>query len=280
MPIVTPHVLKASAPAHARRIARRDGSRSGRSETVTSGSQLVPVAIGSSTGNLLGRLLYVVLTAAISYASWFTLTGPLIRIHQVKVVGTQLTSPDAVRRAASLDGASPFLVSTLDVEARVLALGAPAHARVVFQLPDTATIQIVERRPAFIWAVGENRYLVADDGVVLGSTPSPRRLPELLDEDHQAVGPGSIVDRRWLAEAAYLERVLPGLAGLTPSTFHVSHALGLSAVGPKGIQISFGDDENLDARLADLKPALDAALAAHPTPTLLDISVLHRPYYR
>ena len=280
MPRVIPQVLRASPPAHARRIVRRDGSRSGQSGTVPIRNQGVHVAVGSSSESLLGRLLYVVLTGAISYASWFALTGPLFRIHQIEVVGTQLASPDAVRRAASLDGASPFLISTSDVEARVLTLGAPAHARVVFQLPDTATIQIVERRPAYVWTVGENRFLVADDGVVLGSAPSPQRFLDLVDEDQQAVGPGSTVDRRALAEAEYLERVLPGLAGLTPSAFHVSHARGLSAVGPKGLQVSFGDDQNLDARLADLKPALAAALAAHPTPTLVDISVLHRPFYR
>lgn len=65
-----------------------------------------------------------------------------------------------------------------DVRAGLLENGWVADARVSRRLPDTLAIEIVERRPAAVWQMGNRLALVDADGVVLERI-SPDKMPRL-----------------------------------------------------------------------------------------------------
>lgn len=128
--------------------------------------------------------------------------------------------------AAALDGAlattvgtNLFEVRTAPIEHRLKTLPAVADAHVRVSLPDTLVVEVVEREPILIWAVGETRFLVDRDGVIFavlppGSTSSPD-LTVIADSrpESAVLGIGSSIDPVDLDAATRLGSLTPADVG-------------------------------------------------------------------
>lgn len=224
------------------------------------------------------HFLAFLVTAVVGAA--FVLFSPIFRISHVEVYGTLFLDRSAVVGAVDLIGKNPFTVDTHAEEQRVLALGVPERVSVAFRLPDTAIVDVVERQPVYIWKVDPALYLVADDGTILGPTFGEHGRVVVVDLDHRPVRVGQIVDARFLREAAYLRGVLPRVTNLSPAYFYYSRAFGLMVRTIDGIQVAFGDDQDLDAKLRALGPVLQAARSQNPRPNLVDLQYAGHPFLR
>jgi len=228
---------------------------------------------------VLPRLLYLLLTLAVVAGGYYLLTSPVFRIQHVRVVGAHFLPPDAVVQAAQVEGQSALAVTSQTTTDSVLALAVPEKANIIYQLPDTAVISIVEKQPAYIWKVDPNLYLVADDGTVLATTTS-QTLPTIVDLDHQPIAVGQKLDPTIYPEARAILRVLPQI--ISPAPTYLLHSRDQGLIVPTSVipQVVIGDGENLDAKLTVLRPVLQAALAARPVPQYVDLRVPTHPYFR
>jgi len=260
-----------------RRVERYSPPRSGAAEPPA--SSIGRVIVG--TIRLFhGRVRYLAFLAVVTMAIATATLGSTFRVKRTEVYGTLLLDPGTVALTAGLVGENPFLGETAAAEKRVLALGVPRSVTVSYRLPDTAVVDVVERRPAYVWKVDPTLYLVADDGTVLGTTQQENGLVTVVDVDRRAVKPGDKVDARALREAAYLIAALPRMSNLSPPYVLYSHGLGIIVPGPDGIQIAIGDDQDLVAKLQALGPTLKAARAHQPRPSLVDVQDPRHPFFR
>ena len=93
--------------------------------------------------------------------------SPAFGLGPVSVRGLHFTDAAQVNRSLDLtDGANLFSLSTEPLAARLRELPTVAAADVTVQLPDTLDVQIHERSPILVWAVGDQRFLVDRDGVL------------------------------------------------------------------------------------------------------------------
>lgn len=226
------------------------------------------------------RVRYLVFLAVIIAGLVTVMGDSAFRITHVDVYGTLLLDRSAVVRAAGLVGQNPFTVETSTVRQRILALGVPEDVSISFHLPDTAIVQVIERQPAYVWKAETTLYLVSDDGTILGPTRGVHGRVVLVDLDQRPVRVGQKIDPRPLREAANLRNALPRVASLSPATFSYSHDLGVVISLSDGLQVAFGDDDDLDAKLRVLAPVLRAALAQNPRPRLVDLQLADHPFFR
>ena len=225
------------------------------------------------------RIVYLVFCAVVGYAIALLAVGNAIRITRVEVYGVLLLDRQSVVRASNLVGKNPFLIHSSDVERRIVDLGVPLEAHLSYRLPDTAIVNVVEREPVYLWKVDPTLYYVARDGTVLGSTPNENRPVIVVDLDHRPIKVGDKLDPRMLGEADYLIQTLPRVSKLAPRYVFFSRRLGIVVPGPDGMNVAFGDDQNLPAKLQALQPTLDLAVKHTPRPTLVDLQVPQHPYF-
>ncbi|MGH2460095.1 MAG: cell division protein FtsQ/DivIB [Chloroflexota bacterium] len=226
------------------------------------------------------RIGYLVFLLSVVAGLGALTVGPTFRVRRTQVYGTLLLDPSAVVAAARLNGQNPFTVDRAAAVERVLSLGVPESATVSFALPDTAIVTIVERSPSYIWKVDSTMYLVASDGTVLGTTSRENERVIVVDSARRPVKIGKTIDVRPLREAAYLMDYLPRVAHLSPPYVVYSPDRGIIVPAANGASIAFGDDRELNLKLDDLGPTLDAAKARKPLPTLIDLQVPGHPFFR
>lgn len=128
-----------------------------------------------------GRVLAVLLLAAVAGGTTWLVHGPWLRIVEVAHAGERYTP------AAELDAVLAGYVSQplLSVDSGVLAerlrtLPAVADVRVRASLPGRLAVEIVEKEPAATWLTPVARLVLAADGTVIASLPRGDALPDDL----------------------------------------------------------------------------------------------------
>ncbi|MBI3647853.1 MAG: FtsQ-type POTRA domain-containing protein [Actinobacteria bacterium] len=96
---------------------------------------------------------------------------------EVRVIGASHLSDARVIRDAGVQGENVLSLNTGVVEARLERDPWIANAVVTRSLPGTVTIRVTERTPVAAVQVAGGFELVAADGVTLGGTQRPGRLP-------------------------------------------------------------------------------------------------------
>jgi cell division protein FtsQ len=161
---------------------------------------------------------------------------------RLEINGTGLTSEDAIRGSIGLEpGTNLVGLATEPIEARLRELPSVQDARVDVGLPDVLRVDVTERRPIVIWAVGDRRFAVDAGGLLfadVSADPSglTKGMPTVSDER---------VSANDLAVASTLDPVdldaATRLGSLTPSQVG-SHAAALRVhvTDDRGFTISSG----------------------------------------
>jgi cell division septal protein FtsQ len=162
--------------------------------------------------------------------------------ERLEVNGTALTTDDAIRASVGLEPGTNLVGLTTDpIEARLRTLPSVRDAAVSVGLPDVLRVDVTERRPIVVWAVGDRRFAVDSGGLLFADvTTDPTGLtsemPIVSDERASAAG---------LAVASMLDPVdldaATRLGSLTPSQIG-SHAAALRVhvTDAQGFTISSG----------------------------------------
>jgi hypothetical protein len=230
---------------------------------------------------LLGALVLVVALA------WM-LSAPEFAVRRLDVVGASATNPGDVAAAVGVVGFNAFTVDPQLVAERVSSLPTVREAHSWNELPDRLVVRLVERQGAFLWRVGETRFLIDDGGFVIAADPAEERARGLLTV--QAIGaardagpprPGGRIDPAAVAAALAVAR--PSVPVALPIVgLEWEPRGGLVLLGDGGWRIIFGSD----ARSAEKLVVCVELLKVEPPRgergdrRVIDVTDPDRPFYK
>jgi len=216
----------------------------------------------------------VVLAAAL----WAVFWSPLLLVREVLVVGSSHVGSREVAEVAGLDDSDNLLlVSPAGVEDKVAELPWVKRARVSRKLPGTVRVKIVERKPAVVLSLRNERWTLDAFGNVLADGAVSAKLPVVAAATVQEPEPGARVQVAEIQAALSTWRSLSRkvrrqvVAVLAPTPERITLSLG------DGTQVRVGAAENLDAKNEVLGVLLKQLRAEQARATYIDIRVPSSP---
>jgi cell division protein FtsQ len=224
-----------------------------------------------------GRLAALVLAILCTGGLIYLLTAKALTVQQLAIRGESLTSEQEIAASGGVLGHNIFTVDAQVVADRLTALPTVREAKVWGELPGRLVIHIVERQPALVWQVGNDRFLVDPGGVVMAVNPPEERLrdlPVVTVRDVEAPLVGGQLDGATVATLAQLLRRAPEY-GLPVAALDYSPQGGIVLHVDQQRQILFGTSERLEEKLA----ASAAVAASDAGWTTLNVTDPDRPFF-
>lgn len=244
---------------------------------------------------VLGRVVALGVMVCAAWLIYQCASASQFQVRTVRVHGNVLLTPSEVEGAAQVVGANVFWVDRREVAARLSALPLVQHVEVVPALPDAVDIRVVERTPAGFWTIGDQSYLVDNEGVILKAVdaeteqiracagqlcdPSVAALPSVAQVDGHPLAPGDHVDAYALRTSAQLASLLPSV-GVQPAGFAWSADTGLEVPTRDGWRARFDEAGNLDQQVAELRAIRDQLTRTKTAAGLIDVRFGDRPYFQ
>jgi cell division protein FtsQ len=224
-----------------------------------------------------GRLISAIVFALSLIGLGYALFSPQLSIRSVQITGNNALSSAEIAELADLMGRPIWFVHPDAVAERLMTVAYVERAEVQLLLPDIATIQLVERRPEVRWLAGGVHYLVDGTGKVLGvaQEPAEPNVLVIVDNSSLQLQPGDRLDPDALNLSRALAVRLPGELGFSPAQIGWDLGLGVYARSGAGQTIVFGQNKELDRKLAVLNYLLTDGTAF----TYLDLRS-STPYYQ
>ncbi len=186
----------------------------------------------------------VILSAAV----WAAFFSPLLVVRSVEVLGATHTQPQAVIAASEVGEADNLLLlATSEVARRIERLPWITSAKVERILPGTVRVQVAERKPALVTALGGIRWTVDARGHVL-SAQKDEGLPVISGWIDPGLEVGDVIDNPEGQGALKVWRALEGslrqsvVAIVAPTTERISLTLENATV------VRLGSATRLDAK--------------------------------
>jgi cell division septal protein FtsQ len=197
--------------------------------------------------------------AAATVGGFWLYSSPVFALHGVDVDGNAVISDDVVRQVADLEGRRLLAPDLQAAEARLEAFPLIKEAEVTRDWPLGAHVSIVERQPWGVWQIGDRRYVIDDEAVVL-SLPEPEQAPTIFQTDGDGLlEPGDRVDAVAVNVAKQLYATSELSIGEGVQRLEFSEIAGLTAVLEGEVRVQFGGLENYDFKLAALYAVLERA---------------------
>ncbi|MFN8512084.1 MAG: FtsQ-type POTRA domain-containing protein [Chloroflexia bacterium] len=246
------------------RAPRREESRPNR-----------PSRLGAiwGTGRLAALVLAIVGTGLLIYL----LTANALTVQQLAIRGQSLTSEQEIAASSGVMGHNIFTVDAQVVANRLTALPTVREAKVWGELPGRLVIHIVERQPALVWQLGNDRFLLDENGVVMAVNPPEERtrdLPAVTMRDVEVPQVGGQVDAKLVTTLAQLLRRAPEY-GLPVAALDYSPKDGIVLHFDQNRQILLGTTDRLEEKLA----ASAAVAASDAGWTTLNVTDPDRPFF-
>ncbi|HJU62460.1 MAG TPA: FtsQ-type POTRA domain-containing protein, partial [Candidatus Binatia bacterium] len=151
----------------------RRSSRNARSTRRRFQNALLPVApdaemrgISISRPNLGRRLPSFLVMALLATALYLAFNLPQLQVSQAQIVGNQLLSSAEINSALDITGQPVFLLIPSELEKRLrLAFPELSAVKVDVTLPNTVSVQVLERKPVVRWEQGDGYTWVSEDGI-------------------------------------------------------------------------------------------------------------------
>jgi hypothetical protein len=171
-----------------------------------------------------------ILTMLIAAGAIYGLAAtPAFGFDRLQVSGATLTADAAVRDKVAVEpGTNLVGLSTGPIADRVRELPTVADARVSVGLPDVLQVELTERRPILVWAIGQRRLAVDRTGLLFADVaddPSgaARGVPVVSDERaaSASLAIASSLDPVDLDAATRLGSIVPSQVGSRAASFRV-----------------------------------------------------------
>ena len=206
--------------------------------------------------------------------------APFLRISEVTVQGTTQLDPRTITEKLGLEGQHILLADLSKAADVVRELPQVKSVSVNRQSPTAVTVRVREREPWAIWQVEATKYVIDDEGVILGTGYSEASLPTIRDLSQDKQEPQKRVDTEAVELAVKLERVLPQEIGCKAKEFeYLSHG-GLVVVTDKGWRARFGNMEDFDFKMAVWRTVLEKAAQDKMKVNHVDLRFGYRPFFR
>lgn len=209
---------------------------------------------------------------------WLVFWSPVLRVREVVVLGSDHVDAQEVAQVAGLDESDNLLlVSPTWVEEKVGELPWVKHARVNRKLPGTVRVKIVERNPALVLSVQDQRWTLDRFGNVLAEGEAAEKLPVLAAATVTEPQPGTRLRTDEIRSALEAWRSLSRkvrarvVAVLAPTPERITLSL------TDGTQVRFGAAENLDAKNEVLVVLLAQMAAEERSVAYIDVRVPGSP---
>ena len=197
--------------------------------------------------------------SAVGLGGWWLYHSPMLTVQDVNVQGNVVLSNDVVRELSGLDGESLIRPDFGAAEERLLAQPIVKEAHVGRDWPNGASIEIVERSAWGVWQVGNDRFVIDNEGVVL-NLPAPQGAPLILQTDTSLTpGEGQRVDIGAVRVASRLVETAQQTLGRPVVGLEFTQARGLTAVLEGDLRVTFGDAQGYDFKIASLFAILQRA---------------------
>lgn len=198
-----------------------------------------------------GRVAALVLLVASLGGLAYCFTAPMFAVQDVQISGTQILDQNIVAKLADVQGRSIWFVDTNTIRSQIAANPYVEQVNVYATLPNTVAIDVHERSPEVRWQVGATRYLVAADGLVLGTDTTVPVTDTLVIEDrsNRLLEPNQRVDADALKLAQLLRLRLPNEAGVQPIGISWDQGAGLAVTLDGNRNVAFGTSERIDEKI-------------------------------
>jgi len=207
------------------------------------------------------RRFWIVGVVVLGAAGWggATLAAlPAFHLHELAVTGNvRVARADVVARAAIDRHANIWLLDPRAIERRIAAIPYVLNARVHRRPPGNIWIEIAERQPeACVHDTAGHEFLVDAQLRVLSELCTPEfSLSFDVRSSLEGAGPGTFLrDPELLALQADAQALLPGAEAYRE--FSHDEFGELQATMHDGIEVRFGDDDDLDRKRRLIAPIL------------------------
>ena len=231
---------------------------------------------------LLSFFISLLLGAAI-YLAW---TLPAFRVVSANVTGNQRVSADEINGVLNSAGQSIFTLLPADLESR-LRINYPelASVTVAVNLPNTITVNVVERQPIILWQQNGGYTWIDASGVAFRPRGVADHLISVTALAAPAPGLPSASDR--LSPVPYLSmdmlKAIETLAASLPSgtaMIYDPHD-GLGWADGRGWQVFFGSDaKDMTLKLQVYQSLMASLTARGIAPAFISVQYVNAPYYR
>jgi cell division protein FtsQ len=188
-------------------------------------------------------------------------------VQDIEVTGAQTLDTKELGVITGLRDQSMLM---LDVDAaykNVLALPQVRSVSLERNWPNAVTLHITEREPAALWSVGGRDYAVAADGTVLAGGAPSGPAPHVIEPDsNRVMGLGDRVHPDAIALAMRIFKESPAFLGQRVQKLEYRPDIGVTAVFPNNMRVTFGDERAYEYKVAVLNALLDQLAAAKQRP--------------
>ncbi len=212
-----------------------------------------------------GRLVGALLALSSAVALGYLFFSPLFQVHEIEVMGNLVLPADEAIRYSRVEGSNLFLLDVAAVIERLHRVPYVEEVRVNRELPNRVQLRIEERFPRVSWwpVNGSTRYLVSDEGLVLG--PEQPEMSELIYivglDGGGPFRPGDRVDAEAVRTAQRLFSRLCEDMRIPLQPFEYSPERGITAVGMEGWRAHFGDGSFLERKVQNLLALLQSGIS-------------------
>ena len=210
----------------------------------------------------LRRLMLVAILACLMVGGWFFYQSPLLQVRDVSVVGAQTLDANTLAAASGLKGQNIIGADTGSAEERLLALAMVKSVSISRRWPGKMVVHVEERQPWGYWRIGDQPYVIDDEGVVLDGTRPDEGAPTIVESDSvRRLAPGDRLDADTVSLARQLIDASPRALKRDVTGLEFSEHSGLTVVFSGGLRATFGDSRDLDYKLSVLYVLLEKAQA-------------------
>ncbi len=182
------------------------------------------------------------------------------RVNTIRVEGVGELQEEEILQAGGISrGMSIFLLGEGDILARIKKeLPRAEKVEIKRELPDTIVIKIKERQPVGYVMTADGFWLIDDQGVSMEYTDEPKKeYPLISGIDGRKVIPGAPIDCPASVEAMRnFFTNWSGEGGLEIEKLDLQENYNLIAYTVDGLEIWFGDGEDMDYKLRLIEESL------------------------
>lgn len=223
--------------------------------------------------------LVFILAAAVSFA-----TSPEYIVQSVTVEGSEVLSLEQANDIAGVAGQNIFTIDPVEVRSRLAEKAALLKGvSVEMRLPNEVIIQVLERKPAVVWVIGDGTPMLAsDDNVVVGRATTLDDFVTIFDRgpmtDTFTVGQPMPVHKADATETAQqIYMMLPAATGIGLRQLEWAPDNGVTAITAEGQRIEFGTGDDMERKIKIVQSVVQDSATTGKTWSVLDVRSVDRP---